>query len=213
MEPLHVSHVPVDVWRQVFAFIPLYPRVAVVSLICKRWRVAALQSVVSLARFPHMFTSHRLASMLPVISLRSLRLHCSKKMCICDQHLVYTTSLTDMSFDICETSHGVDVLRRNASRLESLSFTAFPFQLPEATALLEFHLPRLSHLSMLSTAEDRHDYFIALLLRHHAQLTSLSLDTVLLAAVLPHISSFPNVTTCVLAGNISTDGTTRHSLV
>ena len=39
------SNLPLDVLRIIMSFVPLHPRLRVVSLVCRRWRSAALQSV------------------------------------------------------------------------------------------------------------------------------------------------------------------------
>lgn len=40
-----VASLPVDILRHLFGFLPVHPRVLVLALVCKRWRVAALLSI------------------------------------------------------------------------------------------------------------------------------------------------------------------------
>lgn len=78
------SNIPLDVLRIIMSFVPLHPRLRVVSLVCRRWRSAALQSV------DHLHTSRPSSA---ATALRFLPFVTSLSLCTVSSELQVPTGL------------------------------------------------------------------------------------------------------------------------
>lgn len=185
-----LSSLPSDVLFYIVSFVPTHPRLVVLGTLNRRWRSIVIASLPAFplhsnsAMRPDVFA--RLAPLAPA-ALRTLNIPSFAghyvPMCHC-RLLTHVTSLTSLSLSLGVCC--LDIIRRNAGSLTSLSITLLrPFDGEVGHQLAELRLPRLRHCSL-----DVNDGWVratTFLKAHAEQLISLELsgEQLLHAVALP----------------------------
>ena len=69
VEPTPVHMLPVDVLVYIIDYAPLHGRLCAISLVCKRWRLAAMRSITSIrGRMPGLSHTHQVLPLLPCLT-------------------------------------------------------------------------------------------------------------------------------------------------
>jgi hypothetical protein len=211
----NISQFPLDILIIIFSFIPVRPRILVVSSICKRWRIASLQSITSfyfsdtdpqpiLSILPNVYKlkfDNNSKFILPNFNLCRLS---DLELVFCSytaiNHPIY--NLTRLSICSANEIASSIILRDNTTSLRQLQIKEFRLN---SLNFLSLGFPYLTNLEIF-LAYDIGVNFYQWLHKHGSQLISFSLFPDRVCALMPRNMvpfSLPNLRSLCLNHNSS----------